>query len=202
MIYVQSYPNIYNTTLNHYYNETHHSRLVVVLAGRQWSEAGALPGRVVEGGRNLALPQLGVEVDSVPVLGDLGGLGVRIKSAKAVAGAAGRPVLGNGQDEGEGGGVVGRGGGVTDPLGQPLGPVGGLVVIGGADDGDVVQGRICGVRHDGQGGIEGFLLHLLLGGGGRHNCDGVGCASSGDRGIGCSNWRLALAGFRVVGFYL
>ena len=130
---------------------------------------------MAEGGRNLALPQLGVEVDSVPVLGHLGGLGVGMKSAEAVSGTAGGPVLRHGQDEGEGRGVVGRGRGgrVANPLGQPLGPVGGLVVIGSADDGDVAQGRIGGVRHDGQGGVEGFLLHLLLGGGGGHDCDWV-----------------------------
>mmetsp|Transcript_25024 Transcript_25024/g.58559 ORF Transcript_25024/g.58559 Transcript_25024/m.58559 type:complete len:529 (+) Transcript_25024:211-1797(+) len=143
-----------------------HARLVVVLTGGQRSKTGALAGRVIQSSRDLALTELLVEVHSVLLLGKLGGLGVGVQRSQAVAGAAGRPILGNGEDEGEGRVGIGRRRGVTNPLGEAFSPVRRLVVIGGADDGDVVQGRILGIRHDGEGGFEGFLLHFLLGGGG------------------------------------
>jgi hypothetical protein len=88
-----------------------------------------------QGGTNRSLLQQHIQIRIKPFLGNPTGLFISVQGPQSIARTTLGPIFGNGEDHGEGtGGGVG---GFADSFGEAFHPVFGLVVVGGANDGDV-----------------------------------------------------------------
>jgi hypothetical protein len=137
------------------YMDTYHTGLVVVLRSWQGCHARPLSCRMKETRRNVALFQLGIQVDALLFHGQDVRLLERVQSSQAVPGTTATPVFRNGQDHGKGTSAVTNlalGGMGANASGETLHPVRGLVIVRGTDNRHVVD--IVSGMHGLHGGLK------------------------------------------------